>query len=382
MKFFHLSDLHIGLKLQNRDLRQDQEYIFGKIAEYAQKEKPDAIVIAGDIYDKAVPSAEAVEVFDRFIQGLAQAAPETVVMMISGNHDSASRVNCFRSVLARQKLYMIGQPPQREGEYIEKVSLYDTWGKVNFYLLPFVKPSTVKAITGCDENGNNLSYNETVCRLIQRENIREEERNVIVSHQFYLPSGTRAEDIPRMDSEIRTVGNIDEVQSSVLEPFDYAALGHIHKPMKVGSEVIRYCGTPFPTSVSEAGQQKGILQVEMGAKGDVCVNVLPLEPLHQVRVIRGTLEEVVKQSCEDYVTVILNDQADLDIMDMQDRLRCAFPGLLEIRRENLRTADYSREVNGELQKDPFELCCSFLKDMDEQERELLKDVINSVKEAH
>ena len=382
MKFFHLSDLHIGLKLQNRDLRQDQEYIFGKIAEYAQKEKPDAIVIAGDIYDKAVPSAEAVEVFDRFIQGLAQAAPETVVMMISGNHDSASRVNCFRSVLARQNLYMIGQPPQREGEYIEKVSLYDTWGKVNFYLLPFVKPSTVKAITGCDENGNNLSYNETVCRLIQRENIREEERNVIVSHQFYLPSGTRAEDIPRMDSEIRTVGNIDEVQSSVLEPFDYAALGHIHKPMKVGSEVIRYCGTPFPTSVSEAGQQKGILQVEMGAKGDVCVNVLPLEPLHQVRVIRGTLEEVVKQSCEDYVTVILNDQADLDIMDMQDRLRCAFPGLLEIRRENLRTADYSREVNGELQKDPFELCCSFLKDMDEQERELLKDVINSVKEAH
>lgn len=382
MKFFHLSDLHIGLKLQNRDLRQDQEYIFGKIAEYAQKEKPDAIVIAGDIYDKAVPSAEAVEVFDRFIQGLAQAAPETVVMMISGNHDSASRVNCFRSVLARQKLYMIGQPPQREGEYIEKVSLYDTWGKVNFYLLPFVKPSTVKAITGCDENGNNLSYNETVCRLIQRENIREEERNVIVSHQFYLPSGTRAEDIPRMDSEIRTVGNIDEVQSSVLEPFDYAALGHIHKPMKVGSEVIRYCGTPFPTSVSEAGQQKGILQVEMGAKGDVCVSVLPLEPLHQVRVIRGTLEEVVKQSCEDYVTVILNDQADLDIMDMQDRLRCAFPGLLEIRRENLRTADYSREVNGELQKDPFELCCSFLKDMDEQERELLKDVINSVKEAH
>ena len=382
MKFFHLSDLHIGLKLQNRDLRQDQEYIFGKIAEYVQKEKPDAIVIAGDIYDKAVPSAEAVEVFDRFIQGLAQAAPETVVMMISGNHDSASRVNCFRSVLARQKLYMIGQPPQREGEYIEKVSLHDSWGKVNFYLLPFVKPSTVKAITGSDENGNNLSYDETVRRLIQRESIREEERNVIVSHQFYLPSGTRAEDIPRMDSEIRTVGNIDEVQSSVLEPFDYAALGHIHKPMKVGSEVIRYCGTPFPTSVSEAGQRKGILQVEMGAKGNVCVSVLPLEPLHQVRVIRGTLEEVVNQSCEDYVTVILNDKADLDIMDMQDRLRCAFPGLLEIRCENLRTADYSREANGELQKDPFELCCSFLKDMDEQERELLKDVINCVKEAH
>ena len=382
MKILHLGDLHLGKRVNEISMIEDQKFILDQIVTLVKEEKIDVILLCGDIYDKAVPSAGAVEVFDRFIQGLAQAAPETVVMMISGNHDSASRVNCFRSVLARQKLYMIGQPPQREGEYIEKVSLHDSWGKVNFYLLPFVKPSTVKAITGSDENGNNLSYDETVRRLIQRESIREEERNVIVSHQFYLPSGTRAEDIPRMDSEIRTVGNIDEVQSSVLEPFDYAALGHIHKPMKVGSEVIRYCGTPFPTSVSEAGQQKGILQVEMGAKGDVCVSVLPLEPLHQIRVIRGTLEDVVNQSCEDYVTVILNDKADLDIMDMQDRLRCAFPGLLEIRRENLRTADYSREVNGELQKDPFELCCSFLKDMDEQERELLKDVINCVKEAH
>lgn len=381
MKFFHLSDLHIGLKLQNRDMRQDQEYIFREIAKYAQQEKPDAIVVAGDIYDKAVPSAEAVELLDCFIQELSQAAPEAAIMMISGNHDSASRVNCFRSVLARQNLYMVGQPPQREGEYIEKVSLKDAWGQVHFYLLPFVKPSTVKAITGCDENGNNLSYDQTLRKLIQRESIQENERNVIVSHQFYLPSGTEAEDIPRMDSEIRTVGNIDQVQSSILQCFDYAALGHIHKPMKAGSEVIRYCGTPFPTSVSEAGQEKGILQVEMKAKGDVQVTVLPLKQLHQVRVIRGTLEEVIKQGCEDYVTVILTDQVDLDVMDMRDRLRSAFSGLLEIRRENLRTADYSREVTGELQKDPFELCCSFLKNMDEQERILLKDVINCVKEA-
>ncbi len=378
MKFFHLSDLHIGLKLQNRDLRQDQEYIFGKIAEYAQKEKPDAIVIAGDIYDKAVPSAEAVEVFDRFIQGLAQAAPETVVMMISGNHDSASRVNCFRSVLARQKLYMIGQPPQREGEYIEKVSLHDSWGKVNFYLLPFVKPSTVKAITGSDENGNNLSYDETVRRLIQRESIREEERNVIVSHQFYLPSGTRAEDIPRMDSEIRTVGNIDEVQSSVLEQFDYAALVHIHKPMKVGSEVIRYCGTPFLTSVSEAGQRKGILQVEMGAKGEVKTTVLSLEPLRQVKVVKGTLEEVLEESCADYVTVILTDKADLDVIDMQERIRLAFPNLLEIRRENLRKADYTRTLQTEELLDPYELCCSFLKDLDEEEKTILQDATRGI----
>ena len=160
MKFFHLSDLHIGLKLMNRDLREDQEYIFRQITETAAQEQPDAVVIAGDIYDKAVPSAEAVEVFDHFIADLTAAVPRGAIMMISGNHDSAPRVNCFRNILSRQNLYMVGQPPQREDEYIEKVTLEDEHGKVNFYLLPFVKPSMVKMAVGTDENGNNLSYNE------------------------------------------------------------------------------------------------------------------------------------------------------------------------------------------------------------------------------
>ena len=141
MKFFHLSDLHIGLKLMNRDLREDQEYILDEITELARRERPDAIVIAGDIYDKAVPSAEAVEVFDRFLVGLTEAVPDAVIMMISGNHDSAPRVNCFRKVLSGQDIYMVGQPPRTELEYIEKVTLNDGYGKVNFYLLPFVKPS-------------------------------------------------------------------------------------------------------------------------------------------------------------------------------------------------------------------------------------------------
>ena len=237
MKFFHLSDLHIGLKLMNRDLREDQEYILGQIVRLAGCEKPDAIVIAGDIYDKAVPSAEAVEVFDHFIAALTEAAPDTVVMMISGNHDSAPRVNCFRSVLSRQKLYMIGQPPRTEEEYIEKVTLRDGYGPVNFYLLPFVKPSMVRQIVGADENGNCLSYKDTLYRLIGREQVDSGERNVLVSHQFYLPAGKKAEDVERMDSEIRTVGNIDEVSADVLKPFDYAALGHIHKPIKLGKEV-------------------------------------------------------------------------------------------------------------------------------------------------
>lgn len=378
MKFFHLSDLHIGLKLMNHDMREDQEYILSEVIEVAGREKPDAIVIAGDIYDKAVPSAEAVEVFDCFLEKLTEAAPEAVNMMISGNHDSAPRIDCFRKVLSRQNVYMVGQPPRMETEYIEKVVLKDEYGKVNFYLLPFVKPSMVKQVVGVDENGNNLSYNETLHRLIGREKINSDERNVLVSHQFYLPSGKNAEDVERMDSEMRTVGNIDEVSADVLEKFDYAALGHIHKPMKVGSELYRYCGTPLACSVSEAQQQKGIIMVEMGVKGEVKTTILPLEPLRQVKVVKGTLEEVLKESCKDYVTVILTDKADLDVIDMQERIRLAFPNLLEIRRENQRKTDYTRTLQTEELLDPYELCCSFLKDLDEEEKMILQDVLHTV----
>ena len=381
MKFFHLSDLHIGLKLFNRDLREDQEYILRQITDIAVREQPQAVVIAGDIYDKAVPSAEAVEVFDRFIAGLNSALPDTAVMMIAGNHDSGPRINCFRSVLSRQNVYMIGQPPKVEGEQIEKVILKDESGPVNFYLLPFVRPSMVKQLTGVDENGNNLSYNEALHRLIGREEIDPSQRNVIVSHQFYLPSGTDAEAVERMDSEVRTVGNIDQISADILEQFDYAALGHIHKPMKAGSEFIRYCGTPLACSVSEAGQKKGIIMVELGDKGGRKITVLPLEPLRQVRVIRGELEEVLEQACGDYATVILTDRVDLDVFDMQDKIRSAFPHLLEIRRETLRRTDYGRAYAVQEELDPFELCCAFLNEPDEEEKALLRDVINTVREV-
>ena len=378
MKFFHLSDLHIGLKLMNHDLREDQEYILNEITELAKKEQPDAVVIAGDIYDKAVPSAEAVEVFDHFLENLTEAIPDATIMMISGNHDSAPRVNCFRKVLSRQKVYMVGQPPRTETEFIEKVALQDEYGSVNFYLLPFVKPSMVKQVVGTDENGNNLSYNETLHRLIEREQIDKNDRNVLVSHQFYLPIGQKAEEIERMESEIRTVGNIDEVSAEVLEDFDYAALGHIHKPMKVGDENRRYCGTPLACSVSEVQQQKGIIMVEMGIKGDTKTTVLPLKPLRQVRVIKGTLEEVLKEKSLDYVTVTLTDKVDFDVFDMQERIHLAFPNLLEIRRENLRKADYTKELKSETLMDPYELCCAFLKGIDEKEKEILKDVLYTV----
>ena len=378
MKIFHLSDLHIGLKLYNRDLLEDQKYVFDQIIKYAKEEAPDVILIAGDIYDKAVPSAEAVEVFDDFIAELANETTSTV-MTISGNHDSAPRVDTYRRVLAKQKLFMIGKPPVMPDEYIEKVTLTDEFGPVNFYLLPFVKPSMVKLITGTDNEGRNLSYNEAMHALISRETIDPGERSVFVSHQFYLPVGKSADDVERMESEIRTVGNIDEISADVLAPFDYAALGHIHKPMTVGEERFRYSGTPMPYSVSEAGQQKGVIMVTLREKGSApSISVLPLKPLHEVRVIQDTLEEILKQGCDDYVTAVLTDKVEFDIFDMQARLRAAFPNLLEIRRVNTNRADYSGKIQADSELDPYELCCAFLKDMDEDSLAIIRDIINSI----
>ena len=384
MKIFHLSDLHIGIRLFNRDLKEDQAYIFHQIISCAKQEKPDAIVIAGDIYDKAVPSAEAVELFDWFITGLKQAIPEAVCMMISGNHDSAPRVNTFRKVLSGQNLYMIGNPPMKEGEQIEKVLCHDEYGDVVFYLLPFVKPSMIKQIVGTDKEGNNLTYDESLRRLIAREKIDENRRNVLVSHQFYLPSGTIADQVERMDSEICTVGNIDQVKTDLLDPFDYVALGHIHKPMNVGKDTICYCGTPLAYSVSEAGQEKSIVMVELKEKGEPPqIQRLPLKPLRQVKILKGTLEQVLSQECADYVTVVLEDKVDLDVVDMKERLLHAFPNLLEIRREIQRMAKY--QENGKkreaLKLNPYQMCEAFLGELNASEEAILKEVVNQTGEV-
>ena len=358
MKFFHLSDLHIGLRLMNYDLKKDFEYIFAQIITWAKKEEPEVIVIAGDIYDKAVPSAEAVEMFDRLMEGLVQALPKANVLIIAGNHDSATRINLFRNVLKSRKIYMIGQPPRTKEEYMEKVTVQDQYGEVNFYLLPFVRPSVVREIVGMDQQGN-----------------------LLVSHQFFLPTGEKAENVARAESEIRMVGNIDEVCADILEVFDYAALGHIHKPMKVGSEVYRYCGTPMPMSISEAGQQKGIIVVEMEEKGVVKTRVLPLNPLHQVRVISGKLEEILMKESTDYVSIQLTDEGEINVFDMQERIRRKFPNVLEVRRQNLQSVDYQMQYDPEEDMDAFSLCRAFLKDVDQEEEKLLKEVINFVQEV-
>lgn len=397
MKFFHLSDLHIGKKLFGRDLLDDQNYILRQITEYAGKEQPDAVLIAGDVYDRAVPSAEAVELFDHFLTELIAAAPHAAVMIISGNHDSGPRIDCFRHILCRQNVYLIGMPPVSAGEHIAQVTLEDDWGPVHFWLLPFVRPSMVHEIvlaedkltenpkTAVDETvqegarEGTVTYDSALHLLLGREKVCTDERNVLVSHQFYVPQGVDAGNISRTESEILTVGNIDAVSADVLEPFDYAALGHIHRPMRVGGEQYRYCGTPLAYSLSEAGQRKEILMTELREKGNVRVTAIPLHPLREVRILRGSLKDVLKERCTDYVSVLLTDREDLDVLDMQDRLREAFPGLLEIRRDSGNTPYYSSLPEQEKSMDPYELLCSFLNDADDEKRRILRDVLNAVK---
>lgn len=380
MKFFHLSDLHIGLKLMNHDLTEDQRYILSEIVKLAEERHPDAVVIAGDIYDKSIPSAEAVSLFDHFVTQLSQRVPQTKIMMISGNHDNAERVNLFRNVLERQNIHMIGRPPGLPGEMIEKVTMHDAYGTVNFYLLPFVRPSMVKQITGTDTEGNNLSYDAAIHNLIERETLDLSARNVLVSHQFYL-STNKHDDMERSFSEIVTVGNIDSVQGDILNRFDYAALGHIHKAQRLnGNDAYRYCGTPIACSFAEAGQQKSIVEVTLGKKGDVRIELLPLSPVHEVRILHGTLAQILTESSNDYVSITLTDTDVLAEEDIRDRLKACYPNLLHVGREQSVSVDYDIKQEKVVQLSPLELCREFLQQLEKEDELLLGTIINEAQE--
>jgi exonuclease SbcD len=385
VKLLHISDLHIGIKLYNRDLASDQEYVFEQITEYVKKYTPDVIIIAGDIYDKSVPSAESVQLFNSFMEKLYNASDKSQIMMISGNHDSAQRIDYLSWILEKQRLHIAGVPPKSPDEFIKKVTLNDEHGEVNFYLLPFSKPSVIKGVFDTDSD-NTYIYNEALHKLFEHEiktgHIDPNKRNVLVSHQFYLPIGQDASKVERSESEISAVGNVDVVSNDVLAPFDYVALGHIHKPMTVGEDRFRYSGTPLAYSISEANQEKGALLVDIGEKGNTKIEKLPLKPLHKITTIENTFENVLKYPTEDYVQVILTDTDDLDVVDLKERLNIAFPNLLEIQRKYTRGLNTEASENIEIKNiSPYDLICEFIPDMDDEEQEIMKSVINEAMEV-
>lgn len=383
MRFFHLSDLHLGIKLYEHDLLKDQKAILDEIVALTRQYQPDAVVFAGDIYDRSVPPVEAVALFDDFMTQLRAALPNGEIMLISGNHDSAQRLDVFRSELSDRGIHMIGNPPMQKGETIERVTLTDDFGAVNFYLLPFVRPGMVRNVVDTKENGDNLSYPEAFSRLLALSPLNPDERNVLVSHQFFLPDGGDAENIERAENEVKQVGNVDAIPASLIADFDYAALGHIHKPMKVGSETLRYCGTPMPYSLSEENQQKGILMVEMGAKGDVQTTLLPLHPVHQVRKLRATREALLSGASEDFVSICVIGAKAEDMAGLRELLRAKYPNLLELRREREETVELAALQERAETLSPYELCLQFAGErLNDAEKALLTEVMNAMKEEN
>ena len=349
MKLFHLSDLHIGKLLCGYSLKGNQERVLSRIVTYAQEEHPDAILICGDIYDKSAPSGEAYVMFDRFLEALSEIRPRIPVLIIAGNHDSPERLSYASAFLEKHSIYLSVFPPVREDEYLKKITLEDEYGPVDFYLLPFLKPGWLRPLL---PEGSAFSYEEAVRFLLSREKIDPGRRNVILSHQFYTAGQSEPE---TCDSEVAVAmaGGLDRIDISVLDAFDYAALGHLHGSQKVGRMSARYCGTPYKYSVSEERHHKAVTVVELGEKGEEPqLRFLPLSGLQDVRRLRGTLEEVLEAAesaapspsagqpsvsgvCHDFVSVTITDEQEP--YRIRERLEERYDHLLELRVDNART---------------------------------------------
>lgn len=384
MKFFHLSDLHIGKQLHRYNLKEDQQVILKEVITYAKELRPDAIVIAGDIYDKSVPSAEAVNVFDEFLTDLSEITPEIPILIISGNHDSPDRLKYASEILKRHHIYLAGNVPERPEEHMEKVTLHDAYGEVDFYLLPFMKPAYVRNIF-VDETPE--TYSDAVREIIKREKIDyKDKRNVLVSHQFYV--GEKAESPETCDSEVFSVGGIDNVDIGSVKEFDYVALGHLHGAQCIGKPEIRYCGTLLKYSVSESTQNKSLTVVTLKAKGEKpeIENYL-LHPLRDVRKKKGTLDEIIKEAQEtekdDYISITLTDE--IDPYKPKEQLERIFSHILEIRVDNQRTRTKLKEMDEELvMKDPFTSFAEFYKEMqgremNGEEETIMKEIFDKAK---
>ena len=373
MRLIHLSDLHLGKRLNEFSLIEDQEFILREIYSIISEERPDIIVIAGDIYDKPVPSAEAVRLFDDF---LTKAAEQTKhIFVISGNHDSAERIAFGSHIMEKSGIHM---SPVYDGNIVPTI-LSDEYGAFGVYMLPFIKPVSVRRFFPDTEIE---TYTDAVNTAVDAMNADFSRRNILITHQFVTGA-------QKSDSEEISVGGTDNVDSSAFDGFDYVALGHIHSPQNVGSEKIRYCGTPLKYSFSEAAQEKSVTVVDFGKKGDITVRTVPLEPMHDMRVVRGGFDYICSKECssqgdsKDYIHAVLTDEED--IPEAMGRLRGVYPNIMSLEYDNRRT----RSSHGSIEtadadnRLPIELFEEFYKlsnggEMSEQQRELVQSLIEKI----
>ena len=377
MKLIHLSDLHIGKRVNEVSMIEDQEYILNRILDAIDAQQPDAVLISGDVYDKSVPSAEAVTVFDDFLFQLSQRKEKTFI--ISGNHDSAERLAFGGRLMEDKGIYL---SPVYDGT-VAPITLSDDHGDVHFWLLPFLKPAHVKRFY--PEDGIE-SYTDACRVAVEKMGVDPSARNVLLTHQFVTGSAT-------CDSEEISVGGSDNVDAAVFELFDYVALGHIHGPQNIGSQRIRYCGTPLKYSFSEAGHKKSITVVELEEKGHLTLNTIPLTPLRDMRQIRGSYEEVTAKRfyentpVEDYLHITLTDEED--VPEAMARLRVIYPNLMKLSYDNARTRS-NTVIDGAVdvqKKSPLQLFDELYEQQNNQpmndiQRDFLRELIESIWEEN
>lgn len=375
MKLIHLSDLHLGKRVNEFSMLEDQEYILTKIINIIDEEKPEGVIIAGDVYDKSVPSAEAVELFDDFLVRLAKR--NLNVFVISGNHDSAERIAFGGRLMDKSGIYM---SPVFNGK-VEPIILKDDFGDVNIYMLPFIKPSNVRRFYPENEI---ITYTDAVKTVIDNMEIDTSKRNVLVTHQFVTGA-------VRSESEDISVGGTDNVDASVFECFDYVALGHIHRSQKCGGgEYIRYSGTPLKYSFSEAKDNKTVTVVEMSTKGSITLDFIPLVPKRDMVEIKGTYDELTLKSFyenttyqDDYIHITLTDEED--IPDVLTKLRVIYKNIMKLDYDNKRTRTMN-EIGGAeniKEKTPFEHFSEFYElqngqPLSEEQTEFVSDIIEQL----
>ena len=376
MKLIHLSDLHLGKRVNEFSMLEDQAFILQEILRIIDEEQPQAVLLAWDIYDKSVPSGEAVQLFDGFLWELS--SRKLQVFVISGNHDSPERLSFGGRLMEGSGIHL---SPVYSGK-VEPVVLEDAYGPVNVYLLPFLKPAHVRRYFPEEEIG---TYTEALGKAVEALEIHKEQRNVLVTHQFVTGAS-------RSESEEISVGGADNVDASVFEPFDYVALGHIHGPQNIGLERIRYCGTPLKYSFSEANHKKSVTVAELGRKGELTVRTIPLTPKRDLKEIRGTYMELTAKTFydglnrEDYYHITLTDEED--VRDAVGKLRVVYPNLMKLDYDNRRTRA-SGQIRGAEQaekKSPLELFGEFYKkqngqDMSPEQTALIRDMIEEIWEG-
>ena len=377
MKLFHLSDLHIGKRVNEFSMIEDQKYILTQILYAADQEKPDGILISGDVYDRTIPTAEAVQVFDAFLTRLSE--QKIPAFIISGNHDSAERLAFGSSLMGKSGIYF---SKVYDGT-VEKIPMQDAYGTVWIYLLPFLRPSTIRH--ALPERAEEVQSTADAVRIaLEQTKIDEKERNVLLAHQFV--TGAK-----RCDAEELQVGDVDQIPAELFASFEYVALGHIHSTQKVGRETVRYCGAPLKYSFSEAGQEKSITVVELKEKGSVDLRTIPLKPLHDLRKIRGTYLEVTAKSfyenrdCEDYLQVTLTDEED--VPDGMAKLRTIYPNLMRLEYDNKRTRSNAevRAAERVEEKSELELFQEFYElqnnqSMTEVQEQFVEELLRGMKE--